>query len=176
MPPTQSSEFCVSSRQPPFESPQVARPFFWARSKGLLVCRVLFVCDGGVRNWISPCCYYTKSAVVPRTKRVPIDQESQEPRRPPPQCKVRPAHSAEPHSGDLRGDFPNKPSNPHCPLPVFFSTKSFFELRGRKNLARERANPTAARFASARVHAQDQRPTHRRQMAQSGASPAGCWL
>ena len=131
--------------------------------------------DGGVRNGASLCCYYIKSAVVPRTKRVQ-DQESQEPRRPPPQCKVRPAHSAEPHSGDLRGDFPNKPSNPHCPLPVFFSTKSFFELRGRKNLARERANPTAARFASARVHAQDQRPTHRRQMAQSGASPAGCWL
>ena len=27
LPPTQSSGFCVSSRQPPFESPQVARPF-----------------------------------------------------------------------------------------------------------------------------------------------------
>ena len=81
--------------------------------------------DGGVRNGASLCCYYIKSAVVPRTKRVQ-DQESQEPRRPPPQCKVRPAHSAEPHSGDLRGDFPNKPSNPHCPLPVFFSTNRFF--------------------------------------------------
>ena len=129
----------------------------------LLGCRVLFCLrDGGVRNWTSLCrnLSYQKFGGAKNQESAP--REHQEPRAKettaPVPSAVRPARSAEPH----RSDFPNKPSNPHCPSCLcFFSTKWLFLAAWPENLARERANPPPlASRAPART--QDQRPTRRR--------------